>query len=115
MPPPQLYGDGYNYAQSYVPPAQAYAPYDYSMQAQPPFNAYGNQAMQPVPPGKLHSTNVRETFGFANRYHLTGDDFQQSSWVHPTHMALPPPALIIPPPIQQVAVETEEEKLKREG
>lgn len=29
-------------------------------------------------------------------------------------MAIPPPALVIPPPLQQ-PIETEEEKLKREG
>lgn len=58
MPPPQIYTDGYNYPQSYAPPAQGYATYDYSMQAQPAFNAYPNQAvMQPVPPGNLHIIN----------------------------------------------------------
>ncbi|KAJ6635397.1 Zinc finger matrin-type protein, partial [Pseudolycoriella hygida] len=93
MPPPQMYTDGYNYPQSYAPPAPAYGTYDYSMQSQPPF-AYPTQpVLQPVPPG---------------------DDFQQPNWVHAPHMTLPPPALIVPPPIQ-VSVETEEEKLKREA
>ncbi|XP_037039241.1 zinc finger matrin-type protein CG9776 isoform X1 [Bradysia coprophila] len=93
MPPPQIYSDGYNYTQPYAPPAP-YASYDYSMQTQAPFNSYPNAGvMQPVPPG---------------------DDFQQSGWGHPSHMAIPPPTLVIPPPIQK-PVETEEEKLKREA
>lgn len=56
------------------------------------------------------------TFAFFFPYTILGDDFQQTGWgVHATHMAIPPPTLVIPPPIQQVPVETEEEKLKREG
>lgn len=118
MPPPQLYSDGYNYPQAYAPPAQAYAQYDYSMQSQPQFNAYPNQSvMQPVPPGKIHTHFDSQNFhGF--RFAIcvyTGDDFQQTGWGHPSHMAIPPPTLVIPPPIQQVPVESEEEKQKREG
>lgn len=67
--------------------------------------------MQPVPPGYFFMTNNRNReikFDFA-----LGDDFQQAGWVHP--MGMPPPPLGIPPPIQQVLVETEEEKLRREG
>lgn len=61
MPPPQMYTDGYNYPQSYAPPNQAYGTYDYSMQAQPPFSSYANQAvMQPVPPGYFKMTKRKE-------------------------------------------------------
>lgn len=113
MPPPQMYTDGYNYPQSYAPPTQAYGTYDYSMQAQPPFNAYPSQTvMQPVPPGLLKLNNAKVKFLLKCKL---GDDFQQSGWVHPTHMAIPPPALVIPPPLQQAPIESEEEKLKREG
>lgn len=78
MPPPQIYADGYNYPQAYAPPAQGYGTYDYSMQVQPAFNAYPNQAaMQPVPPGNFHVNQqlrtllISKTFFFCNRRRLS--------------------------------------------